>query len=406
MDTLTETRSLRHGPLTDTGLAGAGIFDPQRFSQIVGMIYDCVADPAGWPAVLGVLTDEFDGRLATLAVLDGATNSSRFGATFGDPKIVEPLVHTYAAEMPFYDLVPKFGIDVPITMAELSALRGPQGYEAFMASRIWTEWFVPHRLADAMCTNILKTGSRVGAIVINVDCEREPIRRTDIDRMSLIAPHIRRAVTIGDLFEIERRNSDLFRNTIDALAIAVLIVGEGLKVKFANPAAEALLHTNQDTWSISGGRLQISDPMVRAALEHGIAICRDDEAKLGSRAIGLPLHGPVPQIAHVLPLPRRKHAFPFYEEAAAAIFIAMPGDNPDPAIDAIAALFGLTGAERRVASQVALGMNRRGIASANNVYDGTIKSQLDAIYDKTGTSNQRELEKLIRDLTPPLRHPE
>lgn len=66
-----------------------------------------------------------------------------------------------------------------------------------------------------------------------------------------------------------------------------------------------------------------------------------------------------------------------------------------------ASLFGLTGAER----QVARGMNRQSIAAANNVADGTVKSQLDAIYDKTGTSNQRELDRLLRDLTPPLRQP-
>jgi DNA-binding NarL/FixJ family response regulator len=48
-------------------------------------------------------------------------------------------------------------------------------------------------------------------------------------------------------------------------------------------------------------------------------------------------------------------------------------------------------------------MNRHTIAAANQVSDGTVKSQLDSIYDKTGASNQRELEKLLRDLTPPLR---
>lgn len=382
------------------------MFDPRRFSQIVGMIYDCVARPAGWSGVLEALTEEFRGKIATLAVLDTASRSSRFGATFGDPAIIEPLISTYAAEMPFYDLVPRFPIDVPTTMVDLSALHGPDGYELFQRSRLWTEWFVPNRIGEALCTNILKTGGRVGAFVINLGDDRGPITDDDVQRLALIAPHVRRAVTIGDLFELERRSGELFRSTIDALTIAVLIVGDTLHLKYANPAAEALLSTNDAGWHVAGGRIVINDPRSRRALEESVAIGLREEARLGSRAIGLPIPGPEPLVAHVLPLPGRKHVFPFGEDGAAAIFITVPGHDPEPAIEAIAALFGLTGAERRVASQIARGMNRQGIAEANGVSDGTVKSQLDAIYDKTGASNQRQLDKLLRDLTPPLRRPE
>jgi DNA-binding CsgD family transcriptional regulator len=367
------------------------------------MIYDCVAEPLGWHDVLGVLTDEFQGKIATLAVLDTATKASRFGAAYGDRAILDPLINTYAAEMPFYDVVPKCAIDVPVTMAQLSALHGPDGYELLLQSRLWTEWFVPHGLGDALCTNILKTGKRIGALVINVGRERQLISPSDIDRLSLIIPHVRRAVTIGDLFELERRKAELLRNTIDALDIAVLIVGDSMHLKYANPAAEALLAGNAGACAILGGRVTVADPRSRRALEESIAIGLRDESKLGSRAIGLPLPGAVPLIAHVLPLGDRRQALAYGEDAAAAIFIAMPGDSPEPALEAIAALFGLTGAERRVAAQVARGMNRHTIAAANQVSDGTVKSQLDSIYDKTGASNQRELEKLLRDLTPPLR---
>ena len=47
-------------------------------------------------------------------------------------------------------------------------------------------------------------------------------------------------------------------------------------------------------------------------------------------------------------------------------------------------------------------MTRAEIATASGVSDGTVKSQLTTIYDKTGANGQRELELLIRDLTPPV----
>ena len=75
---------------------------------------------------------------------------------------------------------------------------------------------------------------------------------------------------------------------------------------------------------------------------------------------------------------------------------------PLPAMDAIAALFGLTAAEKRVATQVAAGKSRHDIAQASGVSDGTVKSQLAAIFDKTNTCDQRDLALLVRDLSPPL----
>jgi DNA-binding CsgD family transcriptional regulator len=104
-----------------------------------------------------------------------------------------------------------------------------------------------------------------------------------------------------------------------------------------------------------------------------------------------------------MPLARREISARISQRAAAAIFIAPAGSSPMPAIEAIAALFGLTAAEKRVAAHVAAGLTRREIATAGGVSDGTVKSQLATIFDKTGTGDQRGLQLLIRELSPPLR---
>jgi DNA-binding CsgD family transcriptional regulator len=56
-----------------------------------------------------------------------------------------------------------------------------------------------------------------------------------------------------------------------------------------------------------------------------------------------------------------------------------------------------------VTAQVASGLTRAEIATATGVSDSTVKSQLTTIYDKTNTKGQRELELLIRELTPPVK---
>jgi DNA-binding CsgD family transcriptional regulator len=61
-----------------------------------------------------------------------------------------------------------------------------------------------------------------------------------------------------------------------------------------------------------------------------------------------------------------------------------------------------TPAEARVVTQVAEGKSRKEIAAAQGVSDGTVKTQLANIFDKTGMHDQRHLELLIREITPPV----
>lgn len=56
-----------------------------------------------------------------------------------------------------------------------------------------------------------------------------------------------------------------------------------------------------------------------------------------------------------------------------------------------------------MAGYVAGDLTRSEIAEAQGVTQETVKSQLAAIYDKTGTGDQRSLQSLMRELSPPVR---
>ena len=375
----------------------------QEFSGIVGGLYDCIPDPARWQHALQALCDHFDGTMATLAVLDTERNQSRFGAYCGPSEIVVPLITQYAADMPFYNILLGIEIDAPLSMQSLFDLYGPDGREVHLNSRLYREWSIPHEMEDCFGLVVLKRENRVGALNIVTHKRRPEINQKDLDQLALLAPHIRRAVTIGDLFEMEQRDVHIFREMVDSFSCSVFVVGADMKLHYANPVAEALL---RDGVAVKAplNTLAFESPMAHGAIFNAVTLGQRDEVALGASGIGVPLaRVERPAVAHVLPLGRRADGAKFHRNAAAAIFVAAAGHNPVPAIDAIAALFGLTAAEKRVVSQVAGGLNRAEISSASGVSDGTTKSQLAAIYDKTGVGGQRELELLIRDLTPPVK---
>lgn len=379
----------------------AAIAATNGLSDIVGAVYDCIPDASLWQDTLERVRHLCDGYLATLAVLDTDTKSARFSVACGDPQVLAPLVSTYNSDMPFFTAIPKMDLDVPLTVDSLYELDGPNTRERWLSSKMAREWAMPNQLDDFIWVPVMKQPGRIGNLVVVTHKERPAITRADLDLVSALSPHVRRAVTIGDLFETERRKGEIFRDIVDTLSHPVLIVAADMQIVFANLAAERLLQTKDMLTSLRG-QLNFAFPHAQRAITQAVETGRHDEFALGPTGINIPLANcAMPSVAHVMPLAKRDPSQRVAQRAAAAIFIASAGSAPLPAMDAIAALFGLTAAEKRVAAQVASGKSRHDIAHASGVSDGTVKSQLAAIFDKTNTSDQRDLALLIRDLTPP-----
>lgn len=373
-----------------------------QISNLVGTIYDCIPEATRWQGALDSIRHVCDGYLATLAIIDTEKNISRFSVSSGDEKVLKPLLTRYGNEMPFYSAVPKMELDVPLTIDSIYALQGPETRDLWLNSDMARDWAMPNDIDDCFWLPVMKQPGRVGNMIIITHKDRPQINCDDINLVSTLSPHIRRAVVIGDLFESERRRGEIFRDVVDTLHHPVLIVSSDMQILFANLAAEKLLESKRIVSSLRG-HLGFSFQHAHRAITNAVSTGARDEYALGPIGINVPLSNTqMPSVAHVMPLAQRDPSQRVAQRAAAAIFIAASGNAPIPAMDAIAALFGLTAAEKRVATQIACGKTRYEIAADTGVSDGTVKSQLSAIYDKTNTSDQRDLAVLISELTPPV----
>lgn len=376
---------------------------PPPLPDLVGAIYDCIPDSSLWQGTLERIRQTWDGELATLGVIDSSSGALRLSVTCGKAELLEPLLRYSPEDVPFYSAAPKMELDVPQTVDTIYAMQGPDTREKWLSSRAATEWAIPNRIDDFLWVPVMRQASRVGSLVVMTSKDRRQISAGDIQALALIAPHVRRAVTIGDLFESERRKGEIFRDVVDCLAHPVLIVSADMQIIFANLAAEALLQEKMAIRSLRG-QLSFPYPPANKAVSSAVATGNQNEFALGPAGINVPLaFAERPMVAHVMPLAQRDPSARVAQHAAAAIFIAAPGETPIPAMDAIAALFGLTAAEKRIATQIAHGRTRQEIALSSGVADGTVKSQLASIFDKTDTHDQRGLELLMRELTPPVR---
>jgi len=74
-----------------------------------------------------------------------------------------------------------------------------------------------------------------------------------------------------------------------------------------------------------------------------------------------------------------------------------------PPLEALAELYGLTSAERKVLELVAEGVSPQDAADKLSVSLATIKTHLQHVFAKTNTGRQADLVRLVARATAPLR---
>jgi DNA-binding CsgD family transcriptional regulator/PAS domain-containing protein len=377
------------------------ILETQKLSDFIGVIYDCIATPATWTRALNNVVDHFESDVVWLSVSNPRLEKTRMAAVAGDAEKSQ-LLTAHVEQNPFFRIMHKLEIDEPTGLQKLCDLMGPDGLEIFQNSAFVQNYVIPTGMGDGVALSLMNQSDRVATLGMVGSASRSPYTPTEFDTLALLAPHIRRAVTIGDLFETQARESNMFREMVEHFNLAVLVVDADMQLQFANPIAEDYLR-DASLLRMSSQKLIFQNELAQFAIQKAVTLCERTEIALAGSGIGVPLHQTqFPAVAHVLPLGRRAERSQFHSRAAAAIFVATPKTDPLPTIDAIAALFGLTSAEKQVARQAANGLAATEIALSRGVSVNTIRTQIDAIYAKTGQNSQTGLQKLILDLTPPI----
>jgi len=223
-------------------------------------------------------------------------------------------------------------------------------------------------------------------------------------RMRLVFPHVRRAALIGKVIDLRTAEAATFADTLDGISAGMFLIDVGKRIVHANAAGRSML-ANADFLRATDGRLIANDPEAEIALrEIAVAAGKGDTA-IGIRGIAVPLIAKDGDryVAHVLPLTSgaRRRAGAAYT-AVAAIFVHRAAlEVPSPP-EAIARAYKLTPTELRVLLAIVEVGGAPEVAAALGVGEGTIKTHLSRLYEKTGTGRQADLVKLVAGFSSPL----
>jgi len=270
-------------------------------------------------------------------------------------------------------------------------------------NRYYRDFLEPRGLIDTVAIIIAREPSLFGYVAFSRHESAGKVGTSELDGLRLLGPHLRRAVTISNLFDMKAIEAASFASVLDSFAFGLVLVDARLGIVHANDIAANMLAAS-DAVESRNGILVLRDQSSQEALERAVHQAMLDEAAMGSRGIGIPARRATgePCVIHVLPLKRGEMRRGLAQRATAALFIAPASVSSRVPSDALAMLYDLTPAEARIFEMITEGQTQGAIAATLGIARSTVKSHLLHVFAKTGCKRQLDLANLVSSLRSPV----
>lgn len=370
--------------------------------DIIGAIYDCVLEPQLWPRTLRLMSNAGDNAASSLVVDDVRAEEPSVIFEHGADQSHLRLYFQKIANM----RLASSGRPHLRSVGDLATLTMLCGERETAEYDFYQKWVKPLGFRDMLGVLVLRSGRRL-ALVSTVRSEiQRHYGEHDVRAMEMLSPHICRALNIADVLDMRTVALARLEQTVDCLSTGIILTERSGRVSYANRAAEELLATGRSL-RIAGGRLAASRPRSSEALSKALtdSLRGDVPERTGVHSLALTGEEGDRLLVSVMPLAWRDGRNPLAPmPGAAAVIVQDPSEPVHKPGQVLAKLYDLTAAEVRVLNEFAEGFTIAEIAAKLDIGQNTVKTHLQHIFGKTGTSRQAELLGLVLKSTPPLRH--
>ena len=374
--------------------------DSERFSHLVGAIYDCAVNPAHWHDTFAALCAETGMANSNLSLHLPPGGDILLNIATGMSEADQVAQVPYHADLvglwgDFYETLAR-PIDTPWVASRLFS----QDYIA--GNRFVREWAYPRGIIDCVTVVVGRDPGLVGAIGMGRHRDQGLMDDASIAKIQLFLPHLQRAARITGLLEA---NADALRNfeaVIEAIVSPVIMVREDLSVVLSNRAADEFSATGE-VIVVTEGRIASPVPGVERAIQRLIDRVTTGDAAIAGNGLGLPVrtgHDRVHTL-HVLPLAHGAARARLATGAVAAIFVSSTAITHNLTVDLLTPLFELTAAEIRVFELISAGRTTKEVAVMLGVAQSTVRTHLLRVFEKTGVKRQADLIRMVHSLSSP-----
>ena len=368
------------------------MYDEAALGPLVDGLYEAMLEENRWAPVLTDIARALEGTLPTLFFHDTRAHSGSLGVCAGyDPKAIEEYQSYYARRNVWL----RGGTHL-LGAGSVRTSHMMCSANEYVRSEFYSDWCRPLGVTQGIGATIMKSASQTSNIAIFSDAHRADFGEDDIRFLGALLPHLQRALKVHLHRSTLRERTRSLEAMVHQMAVAVFLVSEAGRVVFMNRPAERLVSARDGLWVEQGvfKTLRSSETTRLAKLVHHT--CRRHRgAGEGGGTLKIPRAGrQAPLEALVTPVTGRNRD-ETAESAVAAVYVSDPAVLNASMDVQLAAYYGLTPAQARVAALICRGHTARDAAQLLSVGYNTIKAHLKQIFAKTGVRSQAQLVRLI-----------
>jgi DNA-binding CsgD family transcriptional regulator len=379
-----------------------GDYDEDRVAAIsadVSAAIDAATFGGGsWDEVPAALSGAFPGSWGALYNMNFPENRLNFASFQNmEPAFVKSLTEHFAYVNPWATYWASRNITTIAASEDVSPVRG------IAKTEFYNDWLRPQKTEAAVCMKLVGERGEAVHVLLHFPLSKSSVYdRAGLEILHRIRGSIERSVNLARLLRTDAETAVVKASLVERSQCAAFVVTGDRLLRDANPAAEQLFSSAGGV-AVRSGRCHLmdkdADALFGAALEKLAAGMPMLASRIPFRTAtgawevslaAIPLPRSSPQSILSLFPPRRMVLVLLADLARQR---AAPSD-----LASLSALFGLTPAEINLSRSLLLGHSVTDAAEQLGISEGTARTRLKAIFQKTGTSRQGELMLLLSRL--------
>jgi DNA-binding CsgD family transcriptional regulator len=342
--------------------------------RLIGLIYEGIADDFHWGAVLERVA-AFVGAVGVgLGMQDMESHQFRGLASRG---IDLDLSDRYRRLAPTNKIWIEIGrCHQPLT----DRMVMPKA--AFLRSELYADWFKPHGFHGVMAAPALFKNKASVVLVTFRDKGREDFERADLKKISGLAYHFGRALSMRADREQTEQELVAAKTVLDEIPDAILFVDRMVRLKHVNKVGQITLDKGTVIRRLLNGRLEIRDRRADQLLAALISEARGGELRLSGGELGR-------FVIRVQPCMRGAGGS---DNGIMIIRIIDLGRNSEPPTAArLRECLGLSLRQSDVIFELARGGTEATVAQKLGIKESTVHEHIRRVYDKLELGSRAEL---------------
>jgi DNA-binding CsgD family transcriptional regulator/PAS domain-containing protein len=362
----------------------AGLID----EQLIAALYDTALYGGDWQPALDrfrVLLNSAEGSLCDLKheIQDTGTHVSGHLLT---PDVREPYMRYYGRIDPKLRVLYRHKVNYLFNDA--------RHFDAEFVARnpFYQEYTRSLGMRHTLDMTIGRDDSSERFLAVMRAPSRGPYGARDEGLFRQCAQHFLRVLKLKDRIDAAQQLGKLAAAALDSLRSAALVVDRHGCVLLNNRAAESVCAAGEEL-QMRNGKLTARSAKTAERLQCAIRQAAGGHGT--AEVLHLSCAGDADRIAWIAPLPAERNVV---ESPGAIILVGEPAGCRSADADAVAAIYGLTAAEARIAVAIGGGATLAETAAERGVKLSTVRSQLLSVLQKTGARRQADLARMLANL--------